>query len=85
MRPNDFDPEKIVDTLVNTIETLQNAIQHHYPQMIEDDLTLDDSYFIDEQIFECDVCSYWLEVVQMNQDDDIWECVCKKCKQINNK
>lgn len=84
MRPQDFDPQKIVDTLQGQcMESLQSAIEHHYPEMSEDDLTLDDHYFIDNEIFECSQCGWWCEISEESGVDED-EMICNNCAEEEN-
>ena len=76
MRPANFDPQKIVDTCQGTCdETLQSALDYHYPDMREDELTNDDHNFIANQIFLCDECGWWCEVGIDDEDVVCGECV----------
>lgn len=77
-RPEDFDPQKIVDCLQGTIGTIQEALDHYYPEMDEDELTTDDHQVLDNEIFECTECGWWCEVSQSTESAD-GENVCDEC------
>ena len=82
MRAKDFDVQLIIDTLQGTCtETLQSAIETHYPEMSEDDLTSDDHNDIDNEIFECAECGWWCEQCQSTDKDG--EPVCDDCNPEN--
>ena len=76
MRPDDFDPQKIVDICQGTcMETLQSALDYCYPDMKEEELNGDDHNFIDSQIFMCEQCGWWCEVGIYDEDGICGECV----------
>lgn len=75
MRPQDFDPRKIVETLQGTcMETLESAIQTHYPDMDEDDLTSDDYDYIDNEVFRCECCGWWCESSEQTETNECRGC-----------
>jgi len=69
MRPTDFDVNKIIETCQGTCtETLQSALDYHYPGMQEEELTEDDHNDIDDQIFMCNTCGWWCESSEESEE-----------------
>ena len=67
MRAEDFDIQKIVNTLQGTCgDSIQSALDYHYPDMIEDDLNEEDHRELDDQLFVCDCCGWWYETSERN-------------------
>lgn len=71
MKPDDFDVQKIIDTCQGTCtESLQSALEYHYPGMDEDELTGEDHAAIDNEIFMCEGCGWWCEISEAVEDED---------------
>lgn len=80
MRPDDFDIHLVIESLQGTCGTIQGAIEDHYPDMTELDLTSEDHDMIDNEIFECDTCNWWCEISEMcSQTDDCGGDHCENC------
>lgn len=78
MRPEDFDIQKIIDSLQGTINTIQSALDDHYPGMDEEDMTEADHQALDDQIFLCTTCGWWCEISQSTESAD-GEHECDEC------
>ncbi len=46
--------------------------------MNEDDLTDNDYYEIDNQIFLCEICGWWCESSELKEDSDN---ICEQCNE----
>lgn len=78
MRAADFNIQTIIDNLQGTCgNSIQSALDFYYPDMVEDDLTADDHYQLDSQIFVCNTCGWWCERGLGEDEDDN----CEDCKQ----
>lgn len=83
MRPDNFDVNKIIETCSGScMETIQSAIEFHYPEMDEDDLTEDDINHIDNEIFNCSTCGWWCEISDESGTQEN-ELVCNDCAEEN--
>lgn len=69
MRPTDFDIQPIVDSLLGTCNTLQSALDDHYPGMDEYDMTSSDHDALDNQIFLCSTCNWWCEIHEAHETE----------------
>lgn len=75
-RPVDFDIQKIIDTLQGTCgDSIDSALEFHYPGMVEEDLTDEDHSAIDNEIFVCTACGWWMEASQYGEE----EGECEEC------
>lgn len=76
MRPADFDVHKLTEALQGTTD----SISDHLPEgMDELDLTSYDYGAIDNEIFLCDTCGWWVEISEA-ADTDGTERVCIDCR-----
>jgi len=80
MRATDFDLDKIVEQCRGTcMETIDDAIREHYPDMSEDDLTEADLAQIDNEIFTCNECGWWCESSEAQLDEQASDIICEDC------
>ncbi len=79
MRPENFNIHELIDSLVGTCMSMQEAINQIDSEMNEEDLTSNDLQTIDENIFQCTCCSWWNEIEEANESED--GNVCNDCKE----
>ena len=80
MRPTDFDIQKIIDHCAGTMEeTLQSGLDYYYPEMKEDELTEEDWFSINNQIFWCEHCGWCCETSEANDNPQGGSEVCDDC------
>lgn len=84
MRPDYFDPQVIVDALNGTCNTLQEALDDHYPDMDEMELTSSDHDIIGNQIFRCGTCGWWCEIDEAKENDGSKEDECQDCSNMDD-
>lgn len=71
---------ELVSALQGTCDELNSAINELFgDDYSDDDLTEDDHNFIDNEIFHCDDCGWWYEVVEQSEVED--EKVCNDCNE----
>ena len=57
MRSKDFNIQTIIDCLQGTCgDSIQSALDYYYPEMVEEDLTEDDTNALYNQISICTDC-----------------------------
>ena len=74
---SDADVNDIAYKLIGTVDHLEYGVTAVRPQLIEDDLTLDDLRAIDAQCFCCVTCGWWFAIEDMAEDVD--QDICKEC------
>lgn len=79
MRPDNFDINVIIEYLKGSTQTLYGCISDHYPNMSDDDLTLEDHEQIDNEIFWCDQCDWCYETSEANENPDGGGDLCNDC------
>lgn len=72
MKPSNFDINEIISTLQGTCMTLDEALPEG---MSVDDLTQEDHDAIDNEIFLCVECGWWMELC-----DDGGDGICTDCQ-----
>ena len=79
-RAKDFNVQQVIDYLQGTYMQLQEVVEIYYPDMSEDDLTEEDHFEIDNQIFLCETCGWWYELCeQCSETEDCNENDCQDC------
>lgn len=71
MNPNNIDLwEEIIHDIQGTCNSLDSLLENKAPQLIDH---LPFLQYLDNQIFCCEICNWWLELSEMG-DNDNWEC-----------
>jgi hypothetical protein len=62
--------EQLIHELQGTCNSLDTLLERNAPQLIDH---LPFLHYLDNQIFCCEICNWWLEISEM-ADNDRWEC-----------
>jgi hypothetical protein len=74
MRIPDFNIEDLIENLRGTCSSLDMSLPD---DMSFNDLSIEEIEKIDSEIFECQECNWWYEIIDMSEEEHI----CIDCKE----
>ena len=75
MRPDNFNTNKLIESLQGTCMSIDDAISQEYTKaydegLDESSLTIEESQQIDMEIFNCETCGWWFERCEESETEE---------------
>lgn len=74
----DIDLDELINSLRGSSDSLDNALNRLFDKEF-DSMSIDDSLYLDSQIFQCETCGWWCDICEMSENEnDDW--ICEDCQ-----
>lgn len=83
IKPDHFDIGEVLNSLQGSCNTLSDVLETLY-EIDEEALTNEDRQYIGNEIFRCDVCGWWYEISEQEDDNTCSDCYEKKIEDIDD-
>lgn len=74
--------QEIIECLRGTCKSLDDGVSEIFEGKDFGDMSMDNCYQLDEQIFLCDACGWWYEIGESADDENyMGGQICQNCKE----